>query len=198
MAALRPKSWRREPGVEHGASHRRGVVLALVAGLAIGAGTAAGVAAALWPQGRRASTGSVLVEAPAVRTGPFVVQGQELRCGLAEIVGTHAEYFSKQGQFCRVRVRISVDDRAEDTWDSQLQQVASADGAETGISMDAMHVKRQPLQFSLGGHATIEIDLWFDLPRTAQPTKLLVRAAAADPPAAVPLPHHTWPFGAAG
>jgi hypothetical protein len=173
-------------------------VLALVAGLAIGAGTAAGVAAALWPQGRQPSTGSILVNAPAVHTGPFLVQPREMRCGLAEIVGTHAEFYPKQGQFCRVRVNITVEDAAEDTWDSQLQQLATADGASQATSFDAMHVKRQPLQFSLGGHAALEIDLWFDVPETAQPTKLLVRATAADSPAAIALPRHSWPFGAAG
>jgi hypothetical protein len=201
MAAAWPKSWRRAPRAspaEHGASPRWRVVLALVAGLAIGAGTASGIAAALWPEGRQPSTGSVLIDAPAVRTGSFLVQGRELRCGLSEIVGTHAEYFSKQGQFCRVRVKISVDDRAEDTWDSQIQQIAWADGAQTSTSTDAMHVKRQPLQFSLGGQASLEIDLWFDVPRTAQPTKLVVHAAAADSGTAIPLPRHTWPFGAAG
>jgi hypothetical protein len=36
------------------------------------------------------------------------------------------------------------------------------------------------------------------VPRTAQPTKLVVHAAAADSGTAIPLPRHTWPFGAAG
>lgn len=198
MAAFSPRSWRRANGAEHGASHRLHVVLALVAGLAVGGGIAAGVAAAVWPEGRQASTGSVLVEAHAVQAGPFLVQAEELRCGLGEIVGTHAEYFPKQGQFCRVRVKITAEDRAEDSWDSESQQVASSDGAHVGISMDAMHVKRQPLQFSLGGGATVEMDLWFDLPRGAQPTDLLVRATANDPSVGIPLPRHDWPFGAAG
>jgi hypothetical protein len=197
MAALSPKSWRRTSGAEPG-SHRWHVVLALTAGLAIGAGTAAGIAAALWPQSRQPSLGSIPVNAPAAKTGPFLVQARELRCGLGEIVGTHAEFYPKQGQFCRVRVAITVEDADEDPWDSQLQQVATTYGGNQGTSSDAMHVKRQPLQFWLGGYATIEMDLWFDLPKNAQPTELLLRTAATDSPAAIPLPSHTWPFGAAG
>lgn len=184
MASLSPKSWR--------------IVLALAVGLFVGAGVASGVAVGLWPEGRQPSVGSVLVDAPAVRSGPFVVQGRELRCGLAEIVGTHAEFYPKQGQFCRVRVDITADEAAEDTWDSLLQQLVAADGASAGTSLDAMHVKRQPLQITLGGYSTLEIDLWFDLPKSAQPSKLLVRATASDSPAIIPLQQHSWPFGATG
>lgn len=198
MAPLPPKSGRCAPGAEPGPSHRWRVVLALAMGLAVGAGTASGVAAALWPEGRQPSTGSVLVHAPAVRTGPFLVQARELRCGLAEIVGTHAEVYPEHGQFCRVRVDVTIEDAAEDTWDSLLQQVATTGGADVDASLDAMHVKRQPLQFTLGGYATIEMDLWFDVPKAAQPTKLLVRDMATDSAAAIALPQHSWPFGAAG
>ena len=185
MASLSPGSWRR-------------VVIALAAGLVVGAGAASGIAAALWPQGRPPSLGSTPVDAPAVRSGPFLVQARELRCGLGEIVGTHAEFYPKRGQFCRVRVAITADEAAEDTWDSLLQQLATADGASAGTSLDAMHVKRQPLQITLGGHVTLETDLWFDLPKNAQPSRLLIRDTAADSPASIALPHHSWPFGATG
>jgi hypothetical protein len=180
------------------AAWSRQVVLALATGLVVGAGTAVGIAAALWPQGRQPSVGSIPVSAPAVRTGPFQVQAREMRCGLAEIVGTHAEFYPKQGQFCRVRVDVTAEEADEDTWDSLIQQLATTGGATTSASLDAMHIKRQPLQISLGGYATLETDLWFDVPKTAQPTQLLVRSTAADSPAAIPLPQHTWPFGAAG
>lgn len=197
MAALSPRSWRRAPGAGSGTSHRRWI-LALVAGLAIGAGTVCGIAVALWPQGRQPSAGSISVDAPAVRTGPFLVQALELRCGLAEIVGTHAEFYPKQGQFCRVRVDVTVEEAAEETWDSLVQQLATTSGASVSVGLDAMHVKRQPLRFSLGGYASVEMDLWFDLPKAAQPTELLVRDTATDSPTAIALPRHTWPFGATG
>jgi hypothetical protein len=198
MPSLSPKHWRHEPGETQGTSRRLPVVLALAAGLVLGAGAASGIAAAMWPQGRQASVGSILLDAPAVHSGPFLVQAREMRCGLGEIVGTHAEFTPKLGQFCRVRVDVTAEEAAEDTWDSLLQQVATADGASTGASLDAMHVKRQPLQITLGGHAMVEMDLWFDLPQAAQPSDLLIRATATDTPAAIPLPRHTWPFGAAG
>jgi hypothetical protein len=176
----------------------RRVAIGTAAGLVVGAGVTALVAAMLWPAGWQPSLGAVLVDPPPVRPGPFIVQTREFRCGLAEIVGTHAEFYPKRGQYCRVRVDVTADEAAEDYWDSLQQQLKMSDGTAVGADLDAMHIKRQPLQILLGGHETLEFDLWFDAPKDAQPTSLLVRFTAADPQITIALPAHTFPYGAAG
>lgn len=193
--------WRRVVGAPRNALRalrERRVAVALGAGLVVGIGGTALVTALVWPEGRQPSLGSVLVDPPAVHPGPFIVQAREFRCGLAEIVGTHAEFYPKRGQYCRVRVDVTADEAAEDYWDSLQQQIRMSNGFVVGADLDAMHVKRQPLQILLGGHETLEFDLWFDVPQGAEPAALLVRAAAGDPQSAVSLPAHSFPFGAAG
>jgi hypothetical protein len=184
------------------AGGRRRLVAAALTGALVGAGIAAAVAAWLWPAaGSPASAGSVPVHAAAVRTGPFLVEARELRCGLAEIVGTHAEFYPRSGQFCRVRVRVTAEEADVDAWDSRLQELGLTpqETADTApVSFDAMSIKRQPLGFSLGGYATLEFDLWFDVPKAATASALLLRDTAASRPTAVPLPRRTWPFGATG
>lgn len=176
----------------------RRVALGLASGIVVGAGVATLVAVALWPEGRQPSLGSVAIDPPAAHPGPFIVQAKEFRCGMAEIVGTHAEFYPKRGQYCRVRVDVTADDATEDYWDSLQQQLTMSNGTTIGADLDAMHIKRQPLQILLGGHETLEFDLWFDVARGAEPTALVVRPAAGSPADSIALPAHVFPYGAAG
>ncbi|WP_163568438.1 DUF4352 domain-containing protein [Fodinicola feengrottensis] len=91
-------------------------------------------------------------------------------CGLTAASGTHAEG-QPDGQFCEVRLRVDNHDPDFHTYESKIQLLA---GVPSGSKPDffAMAIRRQLDTVQIGGHDAIEVELWYDIPKTARPTGL--------------------------
>jgi hypothetical protein len=176
---------------------RRPVVAALTGTLA-GITVAALTAAAIWPSPSPPAAGQALrqleipLDAPPVRTGNLEFRALALRCGIAVIVGTHAEHPAK-GRLCRIRVTVTVDDSVSARLDNDLQRLALTDGSRHSMDWEAMQIKRQPLTVDIGAHDSAEYDLWFDIPRDAVVDRLVVTNDKGMPTADIPLPRRDWP-----
>jgi hypothetical protein len=113
--------------------------------------------------------------APPTRTaqdGHLTFLVQSFGCGLTAVSGTHSEG-QPEGQFCQLRLRVDNHDPAFHDYVTAQQRLA---GVPSGGRPDsfAMAVRRQPDTIRIGGHNAIEVELWFDVPRTAKPTGLTV------------------------
>ena len=116
---------------------------------------------------------SVLQHTKPQPTGHLVIQALAARCGIASITGTHAEY-TPQRPLCQVRIRVAFNDADFHTFDTDAQRLVMKDGTELAPAHDVMNIKRQPHSLSLGGHSTLELDLWFEPAIGAQATALRV------------------------
>lgn len=101
------------------------------------------------------------------------------RDGIPSILGSHAEAGPTKGRFVRVRVVVENLDRTTRFFESAPQRLIAADGREFAPEDSAMQVKRQPLRIAVGSGVRLEFDLWFDLPRDADPAELRLYG---DPP----------------
>ncbi|MEU4095685.1 hypothetical protein [Streptomyces sp. NPDC026673] len=115
-----------------------------------------------------------------------------LRCGIAVIIGTHAEHPAK-GRLCRIRVAVIVDDSVSARLDNDLHRLVLADGTRHSMDWEAMQIKRQPLVIDIGAHDRAEYDLWFDIPRDAVLDRLAVTNDKGMPSKDIPLPRRDWP-----
>ncbi|MER5318885.1 DUF4352 domain-containing protein [Streptosporangium roseum] len=97
--------------------------------------------------------------------GRFQVIG--LQTGLGILFGSHAEWPAK-GQYVVVRIVVENPARANSRFDAKRQKLITADGAAYGIDRFAQAIKRQPDTLPLGAGVRIEMDLWFDIPKTAK------------------------------
>jgi len=120
------------------------------------------------------------VYAPPVRDGllQFTVIGYE--GGLAEIIGSHAEWFAK-GQYVRIRLVLENLDRSQQGFAARYQLLLTADGRSFHPDDFAIAVKRQIWTQLVGASVRIEFDLYFDIPKDARPTAIRF---FADPPGA--------------
>ncbi|SNR87563.1 hypothetical protein SAMN05216252_101610 [Actinacidiphila glaucinigra] len=183
-------------GLVRRAAHRP-LVTALAGALA-GATVAALVAAATWPHPSPPATGQPLrqleipLDAPAVKAGNLEFRALALRCGIAVIVGTHAEHPAK-GRLCRVRIGVTVDDSVSARLDNDLHRLVLADGSGHSMDWEAMQIKRQPLTIGIGAHDSAQYDLWFDIPRDAAVDHLAVTNDKGMPASDIPLPSLDWP-----
>ncbi|WP_194837790.1 DUF4352 domain-containing protein [Nocardia sp. XZ_19_369] len=91
--------------------------------------------------------------------------------GIAYIFGTHAEWLPK-GQFIRVRVAITNTDNTFRTTRPSDYHLGDAADRPYPPSVDAMAIKRQPTELTLGAGNRVEVDLWYDIPVDTSP-KLL-------------------------
>lgn len=180
---------------------RRPALTALAAALA-GATVAALAAAAIWPTPSPPRTGQPLrqleipLDAPAVRAGNLEFRALALRCGIAVIIGTHAEHPAK-GRLCRIRVTVTVDDSVSARLDNDLHWLVLTDGSRHTMDWEAMQIKRQPLTIDIGAHDSATYDLWFDIPRDTAVDHLAVTNDKGMPTADIPLPQRDWPDRAA-
>ncbi|MFI9504479.1 hypothetical protein [Nocardia sp. NPDC052566] len=113
--------------------------------------------------------------APETRTpqdcDKLTVTALEVEPGIGYLLGTHAEWLPK-GQFVRVRVAITNTDRAFHTTNSDDYQLTDAADAPHPVSIDAIRIKRQPLEITLGAGNRLELDLWYDIPLNTAPRQL--------------------------
>ncbi|MFD3453611.1 hypothetical protein ACFWVC_15695 [Streptomyces sp. NPDC058691] len=155
-------------------------------------------AAALWPDTPRATPQhplrqlEIALDGPAVHPGNLEFRAIALRCGIAVIVGTHAEHSAK-GRLCRIRVDVTVDDSVSAHLDNDDQRLVLADGTRHSTDWEAMQIKRQPLTLDIGAHDSAQYDLWFDIPKGAAVDRLAVTNDKGMPTADIPLPRLDWP-----
>ncbi|MEV8631524.1 DUF4352 domain-containing protein [Streptosporangium sp. NPDC051023] len=107
------------------------------------------------------------ITAAPVMDGDTRFQVIGLQTGLSEFVGSHGEWQAK-GQYVVVRIVADNPGRTNSRYDAKRQKLLTADGAEYGIDRFAQAIKRQPDTLPLGAEVRIEMDLWFDVPKTAQ------------------------------
>ena len=116
---------------------------------------------------------SVIQHSKPQPTGHLVIQALAARCGIASITGTHAEY-TPQRPLCQVRIRVSFNDADFHSFNTEDQRLVMKDGSSIAPAHDVMNIKRQPQAISLGGHSTLELDLWFEPALGAQAAALRV------------------------
>lgn len=97
--------------------------------------------------------------------------------GHGYIFGTHAEWLPK-GQLVRVRVVIANADTTFHTTRTTDYQLDDNAGTAHPVSNDAMAIKRQPTEVTIGAGNRLELDLWYDIPLDTTP-KLLRDSACA-------------------
>ncbi|MFF3562968.1 hypothetical protein ACFYXS_23285 [Streptomyces sp. NPDC002574] len=155
-------------------------------------------AAALWPDTTPPAPQhplrqlEIALDAPAVHPGNLDFRATALRCGIAVIVGTHAEHPAK-GRLCRIRIDVTVDDAVSAHLDNDDQRLVLADGTRHSMDWEAMQIKRQPLTLDIGAHDSAQYDLWFDIPKNAAVDHLAVTDDKGMPAADIPLPRLDWP-----
>lgn len=132
------------------------------------------------------SSAATYVEPPrTVRPDEIPLDGKPVRdgdttfalVGLSEhvptLVGSHAEIHAK-GQFVRVRLVVVNVGRSSVLFDPQRQQLVLDDGSTATPDLPTMMVKRQPAAFDLGAAVRVEFDLYYDVPKDAEPAALRV------------------------
>ena len=95
--------------------------------------------------------------------------------GLTYIVGTHAEFTPKYGQFLRIRVSVSNDDPDFHTVHTMVSALIDAAGVSHLPNRDAMLIKRQPADLELGGNDEAQFELWYDLAPATRPVAVALR-----------------------
>ncbi|MEU5879731.1 DUF4352 domain-containing protein [Spirillospora sp. NPDC047279] len=90
---------------------------------------------------------------------------------LPEITGSHAN-MKPEGQYVRVRVEMVNNGRTTTLVDVDKQRLVASDGSASKPDYDAMIIKRQPFKLDLGAAMRVEMDLWYDIPKTARPASL--------------------------
>lgn len=105
------------------------------------------------------------VPAASAVSGSLTITVLGLTAHLDALVGTHAE-FRARGEF--VRVRIAAENVSATYYDliTSQQLLLTDDGAARKPDLPAMQVTRQPDDVSLGAQDRIEVDLWYDIPRS--------------------------------
>jgi hypothetical protein len=98
-----------------------------------------------------------------VRAGHQLFQPLAGRCGIVGVTGSHAE-FLPQRPLCHLRLRITADDATAHVVVLGDEKLILDDGTLVDLSVDAMHVKRQPTDVTLGAHNAAEVDLWWEPP----------------------------------
>ncbi|MBP2324474.1 hypothetical protein JOF56_004859 [Kibdelosporangium banguiense] len=92
---------------------------------------------------------------------------------LPSLTGSHIDFDAK-GVFYRIRVAATNTGRTNVDFDTRKQLLVTQDGATHVPDDPAMTVKRQPDQFVLGANVRLEFDLYYDIPKDAQPKALKV------------------------
>ncbi|WP_163513419.1 hypothetical protein [Fodinicola acaciae] len=95
-------------------------------------------------------------------------------CGLTAVQGTHSEGEPTAGAFCRLRLRVDNHDPDFHDYVYANQRLTGVPAANAKPDAFAMAVRRQVDRITIGGHSAVEVELWFDIPKTAKPTGLLV------------------------
>ncbi len=118
------------------------------------------------------------ITAAPVTDGDTRFQVIGLQTGLAGFVGSHGEWQAK-GQYVVVRIVAENPGRTNSHFDANRQRILTSDGAAYAVDRFAQAIKRQPDTFLLGAEVRVEMDLWFDIPKTAKVTAIRL---FGDPP----------------
>ena len=113
------------------------------------------------------------LQLPATRDDDTSFLPIGLTTGTATLVGSHAEFAAK-GQYVRVRLVVTNVGRSSVLFNARRQQLVLDDGRPRTPDPQAMLIKRQPGSFDLGAGVRVEFDLYYDVPKTAKATALLV------------------------
>ncbi|PXX61631.1 hypothetical protein DFR70_108189 [Nocardia tenerifensis] len=103
--------------------------------------------------------------------------------GIGYIIGTHAEWLPN-GQYVRIRVAITNTDSTFHTTRPTDYQLDDAADRPHQTSVDAMEIKRQPNEPTIGAGNRLEMDLWYDIPTDTAPKVLRDTTCATT----IPLP----------
>jgi hypothetical protein len=130
--------------------------------------------------------GETAIRARTVQSGDLAFTVIGLRGAMNELAGSHAEV-SPKGQYVRIRLITENRGRTTQTFISSKQLLLTTDGATYRPDRDAMLIKRQPDSIDVGAAVRIELDLWYDIPRSAKAAGLRfvgspTVGAVSDPP----------------
>lgn len=177
---------------------RKTTAITTVLGLLVGAGAAAGTAAALWPDDPAPPPvpgmveGDLAIRAAPGQSGPVQISVLTLRCGMSFITGTHAEYFSEHGQICRIGVEVRNNQTTSINVDSTRQLLVLPDGSTAAPDNITMLIRRQIALQPVGAHNAAVLEYWYDITAGISPTAIRLQGTADLPQIEVPLPPHNW------
>jgi hypothetical protein len=106
--------------------------------------------------------------AHAVDTGGIRYRVLGWRCGLLAVQGDHADWLA-DGQYCRVRLRMTSADRYVHVFTAAPQSLVLDDGTQHPVNLNAMQIQDQPARTEARPNAVLDFDLWFDVPRGPSP-----------------------------
>ena len=103
-----------------------------------------------------------------VETGGISYRVLGWRCGLYAVQGDHADWLA-DGQYCRVRLRMTSADRYVHVFEAAAQELVVGDGQRHPANLNAMQIQDQPTKTEARPGAVLEFDVWFDVPEEAVP-----------------------------
>lgn len=160
------------------------LVLTFLGGLWIGLGAGDATAPGMASPGLRPS--EVPGPVAAVSTGAISYRVTGWRCGILAVQGDHADWLA-DGQYCRVRLRMTSADRYVHVFEAAPQTLVTADGARHRANLNAMQISDQPARTEARPAAVLEFDLWFDIPADAEPAAVELFGESDDQGERLPL-----------
>jgi hypothetical protein len=141
------------------------VLLAFLGGvwIGLGAGDRGGIDATVGEPLRPSETPG---PPETVESGAVSYRVVGWRCGLQAVQGDHADWLP-DGQYCRVRLRMTSADRYVHVFRAEAQTLVTADGDLHPANLNAMQISDQPTRTEARPGAVLEFDVWFDIPRDA-------------------------------
>ena len=121
-----------------------------------------------------------------VETGGISYRVVGWRCGILAVQGDHADWLA-DGQYCRIRLRMTSADRHVHVFSAPVQTLVTADGQRHPANLNAMQIQDQPSRTEARPLAVLEFDLWFDIPADAAPAAVELFGEEDDAGARVPL-----------
>jgi hypothetical protein len=112
--------------------------------------------------------------AAAATDGNLQLTPLAAECGLTYLIGTHAEVDYK-GQLCRIRVAVRNADNTFHGFDTTMQRLVDTKGKAVKPDPQAMDIKRQDQQPTLGAGATVVVSLYFALDPGRVPKTVVLR-----------------------
>lgn len=88
------------------------------------------------------------------------------RCGLLSVAGDHADWLP-DGQYCRLRLRITNVGRPLTDYEAAAQELIDAEGRHHPADLNSVQISDQPTSLKVGLHSSTELDVWFDVPEDA-------------------------------
>ena len=121
-----------------------------------------------------------------VATGNITYRVLGWRCGILAVQGDHADWLA-DGQYCRVRLRMTSADRHVHEFIADRQTLVTADGERHPVNLNAMQIQDQPTRADARPLAVLEFDIWFDIPSDAGPVALELFGESDDTGERLPL-----------